>query len=104
MDKQRADAFQPISGSSSQRDGFVANEVRYRGCRIVWDARRAPGMLFWTGKVVVVTPTDAANIAAVHRVYRSDYFLSEEDARDHLIGAAKHWIDDLSETGSPQGH
>lgn len=104
MSNERVRAFQPTSIGSSQRDGFVSNEVHYRGCRIVWDARRAPDNLFWTGKVVVVMPTDAANTATVHRVHRSDYFLSEADARDHLIGAAKDWIDSLTDPAAPKGH
>ena len=104
MTDQRVGGFRPISTNSSERDGFISNEVHYRGCRIVWDARRAPDMLFWTGKVVVVMPTNTANIATVHRVHRSDYFLSEADARDHLISAAKRWIDSLTEAGASREH
>jgi hypothetical protein len=104
MSKQRVSAFEPISGSNLQRDSFISNEVHYRGYRIVWDARRVPGMLFWTGKVAVVLPIDAANIERVHRVHSSDYFLSEEDARDHLIGAARQWIDARDESGTSLEH
>ncbi|HEX9143882.1 MAG TPA: hypothetical protein VGA09_06385 [Candidatus Binatia bacterium] len=59
-------------------------------------------MLFWTGKAAVVLPENASGVKEIHRITGSDYFLSEEDARDHLIGAAKDWID--NEAGKSREH
>jgi hypothetical protein len=92
MANNRPTAFH-ITGISSRTEEFVSKEIHYRGYRIVWDARRAPDMLFWIGKVAVVVPSDMSDGQRVHRIHQSDYFLSQEDARDHLIGAAKNWID-----------
>jgi hypothetical protein len=80
-------------------DAFVPVETRHRGCRIVWDTRRTESTIFWTGKVAVVLPENT-NMTRVHKVYQSDCFLSEADARDHLIGAAKQWIDNRLESGN----
>ena len=68
-------------------------DVYYRDYRIVWDTRQPSGILFWTGKAAVVMPTDAAGVEKIHRIGGSDYFLSETEARDHLLSEAKHWID-----------
>lgn len=73
----------------------MLSEIHYRGCRIVWDARQTPGTLFWTGKAAVVPPEDASGVKHIHKIIASDYFLSEDDARDHLVSAAKEWIEDI---------
>lgn len=104
MGNQQASESETRLAANFQRAAFVPAEIQYRGCRIVWDARRPEGMLFWTGKVAVVTPRDIANIERVHRVYQSDHFLSEADARDHLIGAAKDWIDNRIKTAVSHEH
>jgi hypothetical protein len=102
MNNQQASAFQTRIATRSQRDPFISTEIHYRGCRIVWDARPAPDMLFWTGKAAVVLPENVSGVKEIHRITGSDYFLSEEDARDHLIGAAKDWID--NEAGKSREH
>lgn len=104
MNDQRVSSCEPGSSANFQKDGFDSYDVHYHGCRIVWDVRRAPGMLFWTGKVAVVLPVDGADVERVHRVHSSDYFFSAEDARDHLISAAKRWIDIRDETGNSREH
>jgi hypothetical protein len=76
-------------------DETMLTEMHYRGCRIVWDARRAPGTLFWTGKAAVVPWEDASGVKHIHRITGRDYFLSEEDARDYLLSAARQWIENL---------
>jgi hypothetical protein len=68
-------------------------EVYYRDYRIVWDTRQASGILSWTGKAAVVIPTDAAGVEKIHRIGGNGYFLSETEARDHLLSEAKQWID-----------
>jgi hypothetical protein len=73
----------------------MLTEIHYRGYRIVWDARQTPGTLFWTGKAAVVPPEDVSGVKCVHRITGSDYFLSEDDARDHLVSAAKEWIENI---------
>ena len=74
----------------------MLTEIHYRGCRIVWDARQAPGTFLWTGKAAVVLPEDASGVRGIHRIDGSDYFLSEDDAADHLVSAAKEWIENIN--------
>ena len=69
-------------------------DIQYRGHRIVWDTRRQPDAVFWTGKAAVVLPADSLGVKRIHPITGDDYFLSEEDARDQLINKAKEWIDD----------
>ena len=76
-------------------------EIHYRGCRILWDARQTPGTLFWSGKAAVVPPEDTEGVKHIHKITGSDYFLSEEDARDHLVSAAKEWIEDIDSYDPP---
>jgi hypothetical protein len=78
----------------------MLTDIHYRGYRIVWDARQLAGTLFWTGKAAVVLPANASGVKGIHRITGSDYFLSEEDARDHLISAAKEWIENMSDHDS----
>ena len=73
----------------------MLSEIQYRGCRIVWDTRQTPGTLLWTGKAAVVPPEDASGVKHIHKIIGSDDFLSEDDARDHLVSAAKEWIEDI---------
>ena len=68
-------------------------DVYYRGYRIVWDTRQPSGIVFWTGKAAVVMPADASGVKKIQRVGGSGYFLSEAEARDHLLSEAKQWID-----------
>ncbi len=72
---------------------LIPTDIEYRGNRIVWDARPLPGTPFWTGRAAVVLPPDAIGIKRIYRIPDSDPFASEQDVRDHLIGAAKNWID-----------
>jgi hypothetical protein len=74
----------------------MLTDVHYRGYRIVWDTRRQPGTVFWTGKAAVVLPADSLGVKKIHRITGDDYFLSEEDARDQLINEAKEWINDIA--------
>jgi hypothetical protein len=62
----------------------------------VWDTRRQPGEFFWSGKAAVVLPADASGVKKIQRINGRHYWLSEEDARDQLIHAAKEWIDDVA--------
>ena len=79
----------------------MLSEIHYRGYRIVWEAWRTPEKLFWTGKAAVVPPEDASGVRHIHRIPGSDYFLNEDDARDHLVSAAKEWIENIDNRGSP---
>ncbi|MGE5304079.1 MAG: hypothetical protein ACM3TN_12260 [Alphaproteobacteria bacterium] len=74
----------------------MLTDVHYRGYRIVWDTRRRPNTVFWTGKAAVVLPADVMGVKRIHRITGDHYFLSEEDARDQLINEAKEWIDDIA--------
>lgn len=74
----------------------MLTDVHYRGYRIVWDARRQPDTVFWTGKAAVVLPADALGVKKIHRITGGEHFLNEEDARDYLINEAKEWIDDVA--------
>lgn len=76
---------------------LIPTDIEYRGNRIVWDARQLPGTPFWTGRAAVVLPPDAIGVKRIHRIPDSDSFASEQDVRDHLIGAAKDWIDNQIE-------
>jgi hypothetical protein len=72
---------------------LIPTDIEYRGNRIVWDARQLPGTPFWTGRAAVVLPPDALGVKRIHRISTGDRFATEQDVRDHLIGAAKDWID-----------
>jgi hypothetical protein len=72
---------------------LIPADVEYRGNRIVWDARQLPGTSFWTGRAAVVLPADFTGVKRIYRIPDSNAFESEEAVRDHLIGAAKDWID-----------
>jgi len=76
---------------------LIPTDIEYRGNRIVWDARQLPGTPFWTGRAAVVLPPDAIGVKRIHRIPDSDPFASEQAVRDHLIGAAKDWIDNQIE-------
>jgi len=76
---------------------LIPTDIEYRGNRIVWDARPLPGTPFWTGRAAVVLPPNAVGVKRIHRIPDSDPFASEQDVRDHLIGAAKDWIDNQIE-------
>ena len=76
---------------------LIPTDIEYRGNRIVWDARQLPGTPFWTGRAAVVLPPDAIGVKRIHRIPDSDPFVSEQAVRDHLIGAAKDWIDNQLE-------
>ena len=79
----------------------MLSEIDYRGYRIVWEAWRTPEKLFWTGKAEVVPSADASGANHIHRIAGSDYFLNEDDARDHLVSAAKEWIENIDKLASP---
>jgi hypothetical protein len=68
-------------------------DVEYRGYRIVWDARQIEGTSFWTGRAAIVSPADVSGVKSVYKISVNAYFASEEEARDHFIGAAKDRID-----------
>ncbi len=72
---------------------LIPTDIEYRGNRIVWDTRQLPGTPFWTGRAAVVLPPDAIGVKRIYRIPDSDPCTSEQDVRDHLIGAAKDWID-----------
>ncbi len=72
---------------------LIPADVEYRGNRIVWDTRQLPGTPFWTGRAAVVLPADATGVKRIYRIPDSDPFDSEQAVRDHLIDAAKDWID-----------
>lgn len=76
-------------------------EIKYRGYRIVWEAWQTPEKLFWTGKAAVVPPEDISGVKHIHRITGSDYFLNQDDARDHLVSAAKEWIENNDKHASP---
>ncbi len=80
---------------------LIPADVEYRGNRIVWDARQLPGTCFWTGRAAVVLPADVTGIKRIYRIPDSDPFESEQAVRDHLIGAAKDWIDHAILTDDP---
>ena len=81
---------------------LIPTDIEYRGNRIVWDARQLPGTPFWTGRAAVVLPPDAIGVKRIHRIPDSDPFASEQDVRDHLISAAKDWIDNQIEADNAQ--
>ena len=78
---------------------LIPADVEYRGNRIVWDTRQLPGSPFWTGRAAVVLPPDATGVKRIYRIPDSDPYDSEQAVRDHLIGAAKNWIDHTIEAG-----
>jgi CheY-like chemotaxis protein len=77
-----------------------APDLSYRGHRIVWDIQPLPGAA-WSGRAAVVLPAYVDGIERVYRVCWSDHFMNEEEARHHLIGAAKEWIDDRTGNKTP---
>jgi hypothetical protein len=72
---------------------LVPRDIHHRGCRIVWDARPATGTNTWTARVAVVVPARSEQSARVYRLGEHGGFSGEDEARDHVIGAAKNWID-----------
>jgi hypothetical protein len=72
---------------------YMLTDVYYRGYRIVWDARQLPGSPFWTGVAAVVLPADATGVKRIQRIRENGHFATAEDARNHVITAAKDWID-----------
>ncbi|MGE5303071.1 MAG: hypothetical protein ACM3TN_07055 [Alphaproteobacteria bacterium] len=72
---------------------LIPTDIEYRGNRIVWDARKLAGTPLWTGRAAVVLSADSTGVRKIHKIFPSERFTSEEDVREHLIGAAKDWID-----------
>jgi hypothetical protein len=83
------------------KDIGMLSEILYRGHRIVWDVRRKPGTLFWTGKAALVPPQDLSGVKHIHRITGNDCFLSEEEARDHLVSTARQRVEELTRYESP---
>jgi hemerythrin len=79
--------------SASQGSAMSLPEVRYRRYRIVWDVRPQSGTPYWTGKVAVVGLSDGTVQKSIQRITEHVSHTSEEETRQHLIVAAKAWID-----------
>ena len=71
-----------------------AGSEEYRGHEINWDIAPAPQARLWKAQASIVLPLDASGVSNVYTLAGPfDRFQTEAEAREHVIRAAKEWID-----------
>jgi hypothetical protein len=67
---------------------------QYGGYSIEWDITCNPDTNLWQGKAVIMYEPDSLSGASnVHSISGRDDFLTEDEARNYIIGEATQWID-----------
>jgi hypothetical protein len=72
---------------------MAANTEEYHGYIIHWDTVETPNTGGWTARAAIVSPAEPVDLSAIPVTGKLDRFATEEEARDHVIRAAREWID-----------